>query len=213
MPAINVVKYYEDNGCYHVYNRGVEKREIFLDHQDYVVFLSYLKDYLCPDDVPTIKIFPSRKLKNYFESIRLLSYCLMPNHFHLQIRQTSRMAMSCFMRSLLTRYSMYFNRKYRRVGGLFQGSYKAVMITFEDQLVYLTRYIHRNPSPDDTSGRNLEVLRRYRYSSLVNYLGEIRQPWVKCDEILEIVSRLEVSSNYEGFGSDESTSGCNLEVD
>lgn len=216
MPGINVVKLYEDNGCYHVYNRGVEKRDIYVDHQDYVVFLSYLREYLCPDGVPTLKIFPSRKLKNYSATITLLSYCLMPNHFHLQIRQSNRMAMASFMRSLLTRYSMYFNRKYHRVGCLFQGNYKAVMITSDDQMVYLSRYIHRNPASNDldvlTSGLDLEVLRRYRYSSLRNYLGEIKQSWVKCDEILEIFSKTEEGFSYESFVSNGLTSGSNPEV-
>lgn len=217
MPGINIVKFYDDNGCYHVYNRGVEKRDIYLDHQDYVVFLSYLRDYLSPEEVASEKIFPSRKLKNYSQSINLLSYCLMPNHFHLEIRQSSRMAMANFMRSLLTRYSMYFNRKYHRVGCLFQGNYKAVMVISDDQLVYLSRYIHRNPASNDlddlTSGLDLEVLRKYRYSSLVNYLGEVKQAWVKCEEVLGLFSKLENGSTYESFVSNGVTSGLDLEVE
>lgn len=216
VPGRNIVKIYDDNGYYHVYNRGVEKRNIFLDHQDYVVFLSYLKDYLCPDDDAPIKIFPSRKLRNFSERIDLLSYCLMPNHFHLLIKQSSRMAMTSFMRSLLTRYSMYFNRKYDRVGSLFQGNYKAVMVTSEEQLVYLTHYIHRNPmGGSDASGLDLEGLMKYRYSSLGNYLGKIKQYWVKPNRILELFSRTSKNLSYKSFVFDMEidTSGLDLEVD
>lgn len=90
------------------------------------------------------------------------------------------------------------------------------MITSDDQMVYLSRYIHRNPASNDldvlTSGLDLEVLRRYRYSSLRNYLGEIKQSWVKCDEILEIFSKTEEGFSYESFVSNGLTSGSNPEV-
>lgn len=215
MPGINIIKYYDDHGCYHVYNRGVEKRAIYLDHQDYVVFLSYLRDYLSNIIDITEKSFPSRKLKNYSEEIHLLSYCLMPNHFHLHIRQFSRMAMASFMRSLLTRYSMYFNRKYHRVGCLFQSRYKAAPITSDEQQVYLTRYIHRNPVAEATndSEADLDILKGYRYSSLENYLGMIDQPWVKCGEVLKLFGLLEPGSNYAHFVSNGVTSGSVLEVE
>lgn len=211
MPAKNIVKVFNENGFYHIYNRGVEKRYIFLDGQDYAVFLSYLKSYLSPQD-EIEKVFPSRKLKNFTDDIDLLCYCLMPNHFHFLVRQYNRVAITGFVRSILTRYSMYFNRKYERVGSLFQGTYKAVEIRSEEQLVYLTRYIHRNPNPD-TSGSNPEV-DGYRYSSLGNFLGKIRQRWVKPDVILDLFSRSNSSLSYRSFVFDTEidTSGFDLEV-
>lgn len=213
MPAKNIVKVFNENGYYHIYNRGVEKRDIFLDRQDYAVFLSYLKSYLSPQD-EFEKVFPSRKLKNFTDDIDLLCYCLMSNHFHFLIKQYSRIAITGFVRSILTRYSMYFNRKYERVGSLFQGTYKAVEIRSEEQLVYLTRYIHRNPNPD-TSGSNPEVLERYRYSSLGNYLGRVRQRWVKPEVILDLFSGSNSGLSYRSFVFDmdiNNTSGFDLEV-
>lgn len=195
MPARNIVKLFDDNGYYHVYNRGVEKREVFLDDQDYRVFLSYFKDYLSPPEELGIKIFPSRKLKNYSRDIDLLCYCLMPNHFHLMIKQFLRTMMTGFMRSLLTRYSMYFNLKYKRVGSLFQSNYKAVNIFSEEQLVYLSRYIHRNPA---TSGSNPEVL-KHEYSSLVNYLGEVKQSWIKHETVTDLFSKSVKGLTYRDF--------------
>lgn len=93
------------------------------------------------------------------------------------------------------------------------------MIISDDQLVYLSRYIHRNPASDLdslTSGLDLEILRKYRYSSLANYLGEIKQAWVKCDEVLGLFSKLEEYSTYESFvsnGVTSGSSGLDLEVE
>ena len=88
MPSKNVIKEYESGASYHIYNRGVDKGLIFREDKDYKTFLSYLKLYLSLQGL-SLKEFPSRKLKNYFGEIELLCYCLMPNHFHLLIKQAS----------------------------------------------------------------------------------------------------------------------------
>src|SRR3989338_4061501 len=102
MPARNSTKQYIENGYYHIYNRGVEKRTIFKDAQDYAVFLSYLKEYLTPKNEKELndkfsnpdisykekdKIIKLLRLNNFSEEITLLSYCLMPNHFHFFVKQ------------------------------------------------------------------------------------------------------------------------------
>jgi len=198
MPAKNVVKEYEDDAYYHLYNRGINKNNIFEDASDYKTFLSYLKLYLTPTNLQgeTLKVSPSRKLKNYSSQINLLCYCLMPNHFHLLIFQKDLSNINYFMRSLGTKYSMYFNRKYKRVGTIFQGVYKAVRITKEEQLIYLTKYIHRNPVDILPSRRDLEG---YKYSSYGNYLGLFKQSWVKTDEILSYFSKDNISASYKNF--------------
>jgi len=203
MPKKNCLKEYEENGYYHVYNRGVEKRKIFLDEQDYAVFLSYLKFYLSPPDDDST-IFSSNKLKNYYGLVDLLCYCLMPNHFHLLIRQTDLMVMAELMRSLLTRYSKYFNKKYRRVGSLFESRYKAVQVLTEEQLVYLSKYIHRNPIGlfPATSKTVFQEMRGYRYTSLGNFLGEIKQAWVRCEVLTNLFSMKVKNLTYESFVSD-----------
>lgn len=215
MPAKNRVKSYEENGYYHIYNRGVEKREVFRDAQDYSVYLSYLKTYLEPKDdfgLQTIissstvpwgekdKAIKLLRLNNFSESISLMSFCLMPNHFHFLVKQTEFMTISKFMNSIGTRYTMYYNKKYKRVGHLFQDIYKAVKAASTDQLLYLTRYIHRNP--DDILPQGW-ALRKYEYSSYGVYLGDWQVSWVKPDEILSFFSKSGFSS-YESFveGSD-----------
>lgn len=197
MPAKNILKEFASESYYHVYNRGVAKQNIFLDEQDYKVFLSYLKIYLSLPDLQgrTLKVPPSHKLKNFYEQIRLLAYCLLPNHFHLFLWQKEIDSMTGFMRAVCTKYSMYFNRKYKRVGPVFQGRYKAVWVNSEIQFIYLSKYIHRNPLPL-TSGTDLEG---YKYSSYPVYLGRFNQDWVDKGEILYYFSKLKTADSYRRF--------------
>ena len=185
MPAKNAIKAYVEDGYYHIYNRGVEKRAIFKDSQDYKVFLSYLKEYLQPPPKPkpiTLTFGQStfktivKPLRNYYRKIDLLAYCLMPNHFHLLVKQTTRNTIELFMRSLATRYSSYFNKRYDRVGSLFQGPYKAVLVEQDDYLLHLSRYIHLNPGKDSPS--------RTTYSSYTDYLNLTNTSWLNKNTIL-----------------------------
>ena len=188
MPSRNIVKSYVKDGIYHIYNRGVEKRIILEDKQDYYIFLKYLKEYLEPPKTlgeyaktftlkgSTFKGVP-RVPNNYEDKIDLLAYCLMPNHFHLLVKQKDEKSIKDFMKSLLTRYSMYFNKRYQRVGPLFQGIYKAVLVNDEDYLLHLSRYIHLNPKE-----LNIDILNAY--SSYQEYLRMRITDWVKPDLIL-----------------------------
>lgn len=198
MPAKNSLKDYSPETYYHVYNRGVAKQNIFLDEQDYKTFLSYFKLYLTPPNLQgqSLKTPPSHKLKNYCDTLKLLSYCLMPNHFHLFIFQKESYTMADFLQSLATKYSMYFNKKYKRVGHVFQGRYKAVMVTGENQFIYLSKYIHRNPLDILPSGT---VLEGYKYSSYQNYLGRFKQTWVNTTDILSYFSKNQQTGSYQRF--------------
>ncbi len=190
MPGKNALKIYVENGFYHVYNRGVEKRNIFLDEQDYNVFLNYLKIYLSnrdelislikkqadlSDDQKNKEISKLMTLKNYFNKIELICYVLMPNHFHLEIKQKNKSDMEDFMRSLITKYSKYFNKRYDRVGPLFQGRYNAVLITNERYLLHLGRYIHLNPQEIIV---NKQSLSSYPWSSYPAYINKLSVSWL-----------------------------------
>ena len=184
MPAKGSVKYYMDNSIYHVYNRGVEKRKIFLVEQDYKVFLSYLKEYLSNNEFfkseaklqgLTLQFHPR---KNYFGEIDLIAFCLMPNHVHLLIKQKDKNSIKEFTKSLFTRYSMYFNKKYKRSGPLFQGRYKATNVINKDYLLDVSRYIHKNPLKYT---KNLVE----GYSSYSTYLGLNNTSWVNKNVILD----------------------------
>lgn len=203
MPCKNTLKDYEVGGYYHIYNRGVNKRLIFKDQKDYSTFLSYLQFYLSPiaPDLQgsSLKVSPSRTLNNYHHEIELISYCLMPNHFHLMVKQNTEYGINHFMRSLCTKYSRYFNTRYKRVGHLFQGIYKAVRIYDEYQFTYLTKYIHRNPLSLSTFKDDPRRLQRYKYSSYGNYLHLFTQPWVHVQDILSYFSQTNPHLSYQNF--------------
>lgn len=215
MPSKNSRKIYSENSYYHAYNRGVEKRSIFQDEQDYAVFLSYLKTYLLPKDTAGLmeivanlnssynekqKALALLKLNNFSNEITLLSYCLMPNHFHFLIKQKSGTAMDRFLNSLGTRYTMYFNRKYKRVGHLYQDVYKAVLVSSDEQLLHLTRYIHQNPSPSlATKGLALRASLLKQPSSYPEYLQERNTKWIDIKTVLSYFSKNSPSLSYQSF--------------
>lgn len=191
MPSKNRIKTYVENGFYHVYNRGVEKRTIFLDNQDYLVFLSFLKNYLSPlaetKPHPVVTVTGSgpvrlRPLKNFFNNVSLHTYCLMPNHFHFLISQVAADGMPHFMQALCTSYSMYFNKKYNRVGPLFQGVYKAIHVMEDSYLLHLSRYIHLNPL--ELTGSGPVGYKTYEFSSYSYYLGKKHAEWINPQPIL-----------------------------
>lgn len=207
MPAKNRIKQYIENSYYHIYNRGVEKRIIFLDQQDVAVFLSYLKEYLLPkynDKLSQILTNPAAtpqekdqalralRLNNFSNEITLLAYCLMPNHFHFLIRQKNPGSIDGFMNSLCTRYTMYFNKKYKRVGALYQGVYKAVLIVTDEQLLHLSRYIHQQ-----AINSNLE--QEIQPCSYGEYLKRRETDWIKPEEILNYFSQTNPSLSYQSF--------------
>lgn len=191
MPSKNIIKQYLENGHYHIYNRGVEKRDIFLDDQDYRVFLHLLKFYLSPEPQQSQEQHPlttligfnpvrPRPLQSLGGEIELLAYCLMPNHFHLLLKQSTLDGMTKLIRRLSTTYSMYFNRRYKRVGHLFQGAFKAVLVQEDSYLLHLSRYLHLNPV-----GLTRSNPVNYPYSSYEYYLGNKKAPWIKPELILE----------------------------
>ncbi|MBI4097067.1 MAG: transposase, partial [Candidatus Levybacteria bacterium] len=186
MPAKNVVKVFTENGHYHVYNRGVEKRKIFQDEHDYAVFLYYLKIYLSPVEELKQLITSSKmnmRVQRFFplnlsQELDLLTFVLMPNHVHLLIKQYKVNSITKLMHRLSTSYTMYFNKKYKRVGSLFQGVYKACLVETDEYLLHLSRYIHLNP------GYHLSSLRNMNFSSYPYYLGNMQASWVKPETIL-----------------------------
>ena len=209
MAAKYRVKQYVEGGFYHVYNRGVERRRIFLDDQDYRVFLHLLKFYLSEPQTPNEHPLQSltgftpvklRPLKTLHGSVELHCYCLMPTHFHLLLKQRDERSMEKLLRRILTNYSMYFNRRYERVGHLFQGAYKAVLVDEDNYLLHLSRYIHQNPT------LTKRYLHQYPYSSYSDYIGEKRTPWLTTSFILDFFKvpkndelKLKEFANYKGF--------------
>lgn len=150
---------------YHIYNRGNGKMDIFRDEQDYLNFLKRLRLLLGKTRVPlvsSIRVTPFEP-----EDFSLIAYCLMPNHFHLQIEQCGEVLLGKLILKLCTSYSMYFNRKYDHVGHVFQDQFKATPIESENQIAALSAYIHQNPK---VAGL-IDTLDKWIYSSYPDYIG------------------------------------------
>jgi len=210
MPGRNVVKNYVAGGVYHVYNRGVEKRTIFTDGEDYRVFLHFLGLYLRPGNQRQQETLPrglSLAGSDYDLDTRidLLAYCLMPNHFHLLLLQADERSMSELMRRQSNAYVGYFNKKHGRVGTLFQGRYRAALIDRTELLVHVSRYIHRNPTEVLARSRNAR-LDQYRYSSYPDYIGIRTTPWLRPSLVLEQFKAKDVdaSRSYRDYVEGES---------
>ena len=156
---------------YHLFTRGVEKRDIFLDDIDRKRFLDLLIHYL-PEDPPR-SFSIARRLKLDLSPtlegkglVDLLCYCLMDNHFHLLVKENSEHGVSRYMHRLLTGYAKYFNTKYDRSGSLFTNPFKAVLVDSDEQFTHVSRYIHRNP----VEAEIVTDPALYKWSSLNEYL-------------------------------------------
>lgn len=185
MPSRNIIKTYVENSYYHIYNRGIEKRKIFLDSQDCEVFLHYLRMYLSPiEELKSQSLFNTRLSRfiplSLSTEIDLIAFALMPNHIHLMVKQKSRDSIVKFMRRLATSYVMYFNKKYKRVGSLFQNRYKGVLIESEPYLLHLSRYIHLNPAKLNPQKVNFKDFSSYPY-----FLNQKQANWIKPQGILD----------------------------
>jgi putative transposase len=154
---------------YHVFNRGTEKRDIFLDLKDYERFLTLL--YLSNGSTTVhISNHQGSTLMDFLAMdtgerlVDIAAYCLMPNHFHLLLVQREESGISKFMQKLVTGYTMYFNKKQERTGALFQGKFKSRHVVEDRYLKYLLSYIHLNPRNHAT----------YRYSSYADFINIAR---------------------------------------
>jgi len=185
MPGRNVVKQYENGAFYHVYNRGVNKRLIFLDYYDYRVFLNLLKRYL--DEQPSCDN-RGRQYPWLRADVTLLAYCLMPNHFHLLVRQKREQGISRLLQNVSTSYAAYFNKRHRRVGNLFQGVFRARGIDSDSYLQHISRYIHANP----------RQYAAWLYSSYQSYLTKQWPAWLQPDYIVHAFE----AENYAQFVAD-----------
>jgi len=200
MPSKNSVKNYDVDSMYHIYNRGNNKRQIFFDERDYSVYLSFLKYALLSDEdtQATHEIERTLLTENDKYNLRrlglhgkleLVSYCLMPNHFHLQFFQYDIDAITKLMRSIATGYTMYFNKRYSTSGSLYQGVYKASKINTDGYWSHISRYIHLNPIDLDVD------FRHYEYSSYRYYSGRATAEWVNPEKGMSGLS----TKQYEDF--------------
>ncbi len=217
------------NEYYHIYNRGYGKQDIFLKEGDYARFLFSLLCFQSPVAFSNVNRHLSdvqhpvlNKLGIELEEsevkeivlnrfVEVISFVAMPNHFHAIVRPTQESGVSQHMQRVLNSYTKFFNKKYERSGHLFQGPYQIVPIETNEQLLYLSAYIHRNPRElHGWSGRE----HKYPWSSYQDYVGKNR--WgelLKRDIILDQFEKVkEYGDLVENSGAKELTQFVQLPV-
>ncbi|MBI2597037.1 transposase [Candidatus Daviesbacteria bacterium] len=182
---------------YHVFNRAVAGIPIFSTSIDFLRFLDLINYYRfknTPVSFSQLKNIEREQRKQIFDDlikenhlhIEILAFCLMDNHFHFLLKQKLDRGIVKFISNLQNSYAKYFNAKSARNGPLFQPMFKTVRITTEEQFLHVSRYIHLNPSTSYLV--EIKDLESYPWSSLLNYIGEGRYPFVDTKQILGIIN-------------------------
>jgi putative transposase len=186
---------------YHILNRGIDKRIIFLDKQDYFRFIHDLFEFndqnilnstfrnfqkITMNDVQRRAFIQKSRPRKLL--VNIYAFCLMPNHYHLLISPRIENGITRFMHKIGTGYVKYFNQKYDRKGTIFEGRYKSILVSKEPHFDHLPYYIHFNPLDlkfkewREGALKNykqaIEYLNNYRWSSHLDYLGKKNFPSV-----------------------------------
>lgn len=193
---------------YHIFNRGTDKRKIFLSKNDYERFLVNIKIFNDADGKQHhLSRFdlehPELNKKSAKPLVDILCFCLMPNHYHLLLRQREENGISKYLHKLQMGYSKYFNISYDRSGNLFQGAYKIVEINKDNQFKYVPLYIHMNPLDLVENkwkekgirdvNRGIDFLAGYKWSSLRDYIKGSPVSYLD----MKIISSLYSSADWE----------------
>lgn len=182
-----------DGAYYHVYNRGVEKRDIFLDKHDYMRFLRGMREFNSTEPVGSLyqKDLITRTAGKGFENpmgcskpsrpqVEIISYCLMPNHYHFLMKQSVDSGISEFMKKLGGGYTNYFNYKNNRSGVLFQGGYKAIEVKNYSHFLKLAVYVNCNYEI-----HKMGKSENWIWSSYLDYIGTRKGSLCNKDAILK----------------------------
>jgi putative transposase len=191
------------NNCYyHIYNRGSNKQPIFLTPSDFKQAINTFAYYSISDPPLRYSHFKEVNAKEkeqilQIKNIKLaniLCYCLMPNHFHILLRQNSNDGIQKMLRKFQISYTKYFNTKYNRIGPILQGPFKAVRIEDDYQLIHVSRYIHLN-SYSSFIVKNVKGIDNYKWSSWSEYNYKIK----KICDTKEILSHFKNRKGYRRF--------------
>jgi len=202
---------------YHVFNLGVERRPIFMDKREYDRGLLTLNFYRFKNlstglaqvlklDQEKRNFFLSQLMKQKERLVDILGYCLMPNHFHLLLKQLTEGGITKFIGDFSNSYTRYFNTRNKRIGHLFQGVFKAIRIEDNEQLIHVLRYIHLNPVVSLVIKET--DFEDYPYSSFSEYLSK-REGFCHKKMILDYFSSIE---KLKSFTCDQIDYGKRLEA-
>ncbi len=208
---------FKNEEIYHIFNRGVERREIFTNSKEFSRMLELIKFYrfsYTPIRYSQFLLLPKERQDQILDMfkknevlVEIIAFCLMPNHFHFIIKQRLEKGITTFMANISNSYAKYFNTKNDRVGPLFQGAFKAVYIETDEQLIHLSRYIHLNPVV--SSVIDASELNHYRWSSYFNYISKIESEFILSNMVLNMFKS---QKDYEKFVLDQIDYGKKLEI-
>lgn len=190
-----------ESGCYyHTYSRGINKQIIFHDDHDYRHSLGLIRYYSFSQkkirysrfraltDLLKTKILNS--LTSSDKLVEIISFCLMPNHFHFLLKQNKENGISKFMADFQNSYIKFFNTKYHKFGSILQTPFKAELVESDTYLLHLSRYIHLNPYTAELVNSQND-LENYQWSSLPEYLHQSKTPLINSQVILENFKNLD----------------------
>jgi putative transposase len=182
---------------YHIFNRSISLLPIFSTSKHCkraIEVLFYYQNQQPPIKYSDFVNLPVDKRESILQDLKkerkflvdIIAYCLMPNHFHLLLRQNMEDGISIFMANFSNSYSRYFNTQTNRRGSLFEGRFKAVRIQSQEQIDHVSRYIHLNPYSAYVV-KDIKELEKYNYSSLAEYLGKTSKKscvknFISCNE-------------------------------
>lgn len=192
---------------YHIFNRGTEKRAISENNRDRQRFLETINYYQFSGPKPKFSHYSpiqNSRIDSSQKIVEIICFCLMPNHFHLLVRQLKEGGITEFISKLTNSYTKYYNIKYNRVGPLFQGEFKSVLVESDEQLVHVSRYIHLNP----LTSFLVKDLKNYQWSSYPEYLDTKKGISVK-EPILNYFQSIK---EYQKFIQDQAEYAQSLEI-
>jgi len=185
---------------YHILNRSVQKLPIFQGKRECNFFLGAMEYYLQVEPPVKLSLYKTNKDKfnikkddNFLVSV--IAYCLMPNHFHLILKQLAEEGIKKYIQRSTNSFAHYYSKKYESSGHLFGGNFKAVHVGSDEQLWHLSRYLHLNP----VSGYLVENPKDYLFSSYGIYLGEKKSNFVDPSLVMENFSS---PGKYKSFVED-----------
>lgn len=203
------------NEYYHLCGRGVDKREIFYDDRDRTKFLFLLLHLQSPIRINNTSFYVSsflktgnftigeKKVKEIIKGrhVEVVSFSLMPNHFHILVKNLEDQIVSVYMHRVLTSYSKYFNTKYKKTGHVFEGPYRAVHIDNNNHLLHASAYVHKNPIGIDS--KETVDYEKYPWSSYPDFIQKNR--WGELLKTGVILEQFKSQDSYKNFVSTSKT--------
>lgn len=186
---------FANNEYYHIYNCGVDKRDVFCNERDYARFLFGMKEFNNINPVGSLQSRENTKNRRPMSKteplVELICYCLNQNHYHMLLKQIAENGISEFMKRIGDGYTKYFNYKNNRFGSLFQGKFKSIHIDNNEYLLWLSAYINGNSAIHKISGTE-----NHKWCSYDEYIGEKEEALCNKGIILSQFKKIEEYNEY-----------------